>query len=123
MALAKSVSTHVSNQTVNAETEYSLASITATDCSAALIADIEGVCTYNASGTTAAVVRVYASNDNSNFGSSPVDQFVMPFAAGTTKRWSKSIVPSAKYLKVTIFNDDPTYSITAASVYLTIQTA
>ena len=121
MALTKSVSTQVSNQTVAAATEYALSSITAVDCSAVLIADIEGLCTYNASGTTAAIIRVYASQDNSNWGSSPVDQFTMPFAANTTKRWSKTIVPSAKYLKVTVYYADATYSITAAYVYLTTQ--
>jgi len=121
MALTKSVSTQVSNQTVAAATEYALSSITAVDCSAVLIADIEGLCTYNASGTTAAIIRVYASQDNSNWGSSPVDQFTMPFAANTTKRWSKTIVPSAKYLKVTVYNADASYSITAAYVYLTTQ--
>jgi len=121
MVLTKSVSTQVSNQTVAAATEYALSSITAVDCSAVLIADIEGLCTYNASGTTAAIIRVYASQDNSNWGSSPVDQFTMPFAANTTKRWSKTIVPSAKYLKVTVYNADASYSITAAYVYLTTQ--
>jgi len=121
LALTKSVSTQVSNQTVAAATEYALSSITAVDCSAVLIADIEGLCTYNASGTTAAIIRVYASQDNSNWGSSPVDQFTMPFAANTTKRWSKTIVPSAKYLKVTVYNADASYSITAAYVYLTTQ--
>ena len=121
MALTKSVSTQVSNQTVAAATEYALSSITAVDCSAVLIADIEGLCTYNASGTTAAIIRVYASQDNSNWGSSPVDQFTMPFAANTTKQWSKTIVPSAKYLKVTVYNADASYSITAAYVYLTTQ--
>jgi hypothetical protein len=121
MALAKTVATQVSNQTVAAATEYALSSITAVDCSAVLIADIEGLCTYNASGTTAAIIRVYASQDNSNWGSSPVDQFTMPFAANTTKRWSKTIVPSAKYLKVTVYNADASYSITAAYVYLTTQ--
>lgn len=121
MVLTKTVTTEVNNQTVNAATEYSLASVTAVDCSAVLIADVECVCTYHASATTAATVRVYASSDNTNWGSQPVDQFVMPFAAGTTKRWSKTIIPSAKYLKATVYNADPTYSITATSVYLTTQ--
>ena len=121
MALTKSISTQVSNQTVAAATEYALASITGVDCSTALIADIEGLCTYNASGTTAAIIRVYSSQDGTNYGSSPVDQFTMPFAANTTKRWSKTIVPSAKYLKVTVYNADASYSITAAYVYLTTQ--
>jgi len=121
MALTKTVATHVSNQTVAADTLYPLSSITATDCSEAILADVEGVCTYHASGTTAAVVRVYASNDNSNWGSEPVDQFTMPFTANTTKRWSKTIIPSAKYIKCTIYNADAAQSITAAYVYFTIQ--
>lgn len=122
MAFAKTVATHVSNQTVAKATEYALASITATDCTAALIADVEGVCKFHASATAGAVVRVYASSDNSNWGSSPVDSFTMPFAAGTTKRWSKTIIPSAKYLKCTIYNSDAAQDITAAYVYLTYQT-
>lgn len=122
MALGKTVTTQVDSQTIAAETEYSLSNITAVDASTALLAEVEGVCTYNASGTTAAVVRVYASSDNSNWGSLPVEQFTLPFAANTTKRWSKTFIPGAKYLKATIFNDDPTYQITAATVKLTIQT-
>ena len=121
MALTKTVATHVSNQTVAADTLYALSSITATDCSEAILADVEGVCTYHASGTKAAVVRVYASSDNSNWGSEPVDQFTMPFKANTTKRWSKTIIPSAKYIKCTIYNADAEQSITAAYVYFTIQ--
>lgn len=121
MALTKSVSTQVNNQTVNASTEYALSSVTAVDCSAVVLAEVEGVCTYNASGTTAAVVRVYGSNDNSNWGSSPIAQFTMPFAAGAAKRWSMTVIPGPKYLKATIYNADASYSITGAYVYLTTQ--
>ena len=123
MALTKTVSTHVTNQTVAAATEYALASITATDCTSALIADVEGLCTYNSSGTTAAIIRIYASSDNTNWGSSPVEQFTKTFTANTTKRWSKAVIPSAKYLKCTVYNADASYTITAAYVYITIQTA
>lgn len=122
MAFAKTVATHVSNQTVAEATEYALSSITATDCSAALMADVEGVCTYHASATAGAVVRVYASSDNSNWGSSPVETLTLPFTANTTKRWSKTIIPSAKYIKATIYNSDAAQDITAAYVYFTIQT-
>lgn len=123
MAFAKTVATHVSNQTVAKATEYALSSITATDMSTAIgAADVEGVCTYHSSATAGAIVRVYASSDNSNWGSSPVDQFTMPFKANTTKRWSKTIIPSAKYLKCTIYNSDAAQNITASYVYLTYQT-
>jgi len=122
MALTKTVNTQINaNNYLAVSTEYGAATVTAVDCSAVLIADVEAVCTYNASGTTAAIIRVYASSDNSNFGSSPVDQFTMPFAANTTKRWSKTIVPSAKYIKATIYNADAAYAITAKSVFLTTQ--
>lgn len=123
MAFAKTVSTHVSNKTVAEATEYALASITATDTSAAIgAADVEGVCTYHSSATAGAIVRIYASSDGTNWGSSPVDQITLPFTANTTKRWSKTIIPSAKYLKCTIYNSDAAQDITAAYVYLTIQT-
>ena len=123
MALAKTITTCVTNQTVATTTEYALASCTAVDCTAAIIADVEGLCTYHASGTLAAVIRIYASQDGTNYGSSPVDQFTMPFLAGNARRWSKTIIPSAKYLKATIYNADAAQSITVAYVYLTIQTA
>jgi hypothetical protein len=122
MALTKTVTKVVDNQTIAALTEYALASVTAVDCTSALIADVECVLTYNASATVAATVRVYTSSDNTNWGSSPVDQFVMPFTANTQKRWSKTVIPSAKYLKATIYNADPTYSVTAATVNVTLQT-
>lgn len=123
MALTKTVNTQINaNNYLAVSTEYGAATITAVDCSQALIADVEAVCTYHASGTVAAVVRIYASSDNSNFGSSPVDQFTMPFAAGATKRWSKTVIPSMKYMKATIYNADAAYYISTMSVFITLQT-
>lgn len=124
MALAKTVSTQFSSQDIGEQLEYALSSITAVDCTAAIMADIEAVVVYNASATVAAIVRIYASSDNTNWGSSPVDQFTMPITAGQTIRWSKAVIPSMKYMKATIFNNQgaSTYHITG-TCYITLQTA
>lgn len=124
MALSKTVTAQFTSQDIGEQAEYSLASITAVDCSAALVADVEAVVVYNASATMAATVRIYASSDNSNWGTSPVDQFAMPFTAGQTIRWSKTVLPSMKYLKATIFNNQgaSTYHITG-SINVTLQTS
>jgi hypothetical protein len=122
MALAKTIVTSVNNQEIAENTEYAIASCTAADCSAVIVADVECVCTYAASSTLAATVKIYASSDGTNYGSQPVDQFTMPFVTNTTQRWSKTVIPSAKYLKATIKNNDTgNYHLTAVYVYITTQ--
>jgi len=120
MTFTKTASVHFSDQDISNANEYALASCYSTDCSAALIADVEGIVEYHGSAVAAATVYVYSSVDNTNWGSSPVDQFTMPFAAGAQKRWSKTIIPSAKYYKCTMRND--TGQTATATVTLTYQT-
>jgi hypothetical protein len=122
MALTKTVTAQFTSQDIGEQAEYALSSITAVDLSAVLLVDVEAVVAYNASGTIAAIVRIYASSDNTNWGSSPADQFTMPITAGATIRWSKAVIPSMKYLKATIFNNQgaTSYHITG-SVNVTTQ--
>ena len=120
MTWAKTASIHFSDQDISNANEYALGSCYSTDCSAALIANVEGVIEYHGSAACAATVYIYSSADNTNWGSTPEDRFTLPFAAGAQKRWSKTIIPSAKYYKCTIRND--TGQTATATVTLQYQT-
>jgi len=121
MVLTKTLFTCVSSETLTTTSEYPVASCLAVDCSEAIIADVDATITYSSNSVNAPIVRIYASADGTNYGYSPIDQFTMPFAATSlSRRWSKVIIPSAKYLKATMYNADTT-TLTKATVILTIQ--
>jgi hypothetical protein len=124
MALTKTVTAQFTSQDIGEQSEYALSSITAVDLSAVLLVDVEAVVVYTAPGTIAAICRIYASSDNTNWTSVPVDQFTVSATviAGQTIRLSKTVVPSMKYMKATIFNNQgaSTYHITG-SVNVTTQ--
>jgi hypothetical protein len=121
MVLAKSVTTSMSNQTVQENSEYAVASATAVDLSTALQAEVTAEVTYNASATLGATIRVYTSRDNTNWDTYPAEEIDMPFTAGATVRYSSQISAAAKYVKATVKNLDTAQDITAASTYITTQ--
>jgi hypothetical protein len=123
MALAKSVTEILSNKTAAASGSTTLSDCTTIDTTSVISLAIEARATYHASATLGVRVRVFASGDDSNYGDSPIAQFDLPFAANTTKRWSRDIIPAEKYMKVQVTNLDTAQSATAIYVYAHAQTA
>lgn len=118
--MSKSVNTVIDNITVSAATSSLLTSCTATDTSECLYLELEAVMTFHASATAGATVKIYGSSDGTNYTTAPIDQFTMPFTAGTTQRWSRQVMFGPKYIKVAITNLSSAQSITAVSAYTTI---
>jgi len=117
MALGKTVGTILSNKTAAASGSTTLTDCTTIDTSACLLLGIECVVTYHASATQGVTVKIFASGDDSNYGTTEIDSFAMPFAANTTKRWSRPIIPAEKYMKVQVTNNDTGQSATAIYIY------
>lgn len=126
MALTKTVTKVVDNQTVNASSSLDLANSTAigpTDTDTVINLAIECTVTYNASATLGCTVKIYASYDGTNYDTDPYDQFDMPFAANTTKSQTFAVNPAPRYLKVGVTNNSTGYSITAFSAWAHTQDA
>lgn len=124
MALSKSVTAIISGITVGSGASSSLAGCTEIDTDTTVMLAIEAAVTYNANASSGeyAVVKVYASGDGINYGDSPVDEFIMPFSAGSAQRWSRSVIPAERYMKVIVDNTRGTYDLTGVSVWSHAQT-
>ena len=122
MALSKTVTTIVTNQTVAAEEETSLANCTELDLDAAVQVEVEVLVTYNATATAGATARVWMAAATGDYGTSPGDECGIPFTAGSTVRYSFQTRASARYMKVTVANEDGSYSATGVTVKATVQT-
>jgi len=123
MVLAKAVTKILSNKTAAASGSTTLSDCTTIDTTSVISLAIEAKATYNASATLGVRVKVFASGDDTNYGDLPIAQFDLPFAANTTKRWSRDIIPAEKYMKVQVTNLDTAQSATAIYVYAHAQTA
>jgi hypothetical protein len=123
MALDKTVTPILTNKTAAASGTTILSECTTIDTTSVISLAIEALVTYHSSATLGVRVDVYASGDDTNYGSIPIAQFTMPFTANTTRRWSRDIIPAEKYLKVQVTNLDTAQSATAIHVYAHAQTA
>lgn len=123
MALSKTSTKILDNKTANASSSTSLGDCTAVDLSTAVQMAIDVELTFNASATAGATVKVYASDDNSVWDTTPYDQFDIAVSAGNAVKAHFAILPAPKYLKALITNLDATYSITAINIYAIPQVA
>lgn len=126
MALSKTVTKVVDNQTVAEAASLDLANSTAigpTDTDTVINLAIECTVTYHASATAGCTVKLFASYDGTNYDSDPYDQFDMPFTANTTKSQTFAVNPAPKYLKVGVTNLDAAQDITAFSAWAHTQDA
>ena len=121
MGLTKTVTTIYSAASLAANTESALADCTVQDLSTTTQLALTIRCTYNASGTKAALVKVWTSSDNANYDTEVLTSFENGFAAGATKQKTVYINPDAKYIKCTVLNQDTSYAITSVSVIATKQ--
>jgi hypothetical protein len=121
MGLSKTVTTILTGKTAAASDETAIADCTELDLSAAVQIELEANVVYNASGTDAAIVRVWGASSTGDYGDEPIDTFIMPFTAGSTIQHSFQTRASPKYMKVTVSNPDSSYSITGISIISTVQ--
>lgn len=74
--------------------------------------------TYNASATAAAVLRVYAKIDGTNYTTEPVYERTMELCdLGSANRQYFAFPIPARYVKVAVLNNDATYAITSLAAY------
>lgn len=78
---------------------------------------IMGEVTYNASATSGARVNLYYSHDGIEWTTVAYAYFDIDLTAGSTIREAATLdAPETGYLKVTIKNNDATYTVTNAKV-------
>ncbi|WP_292366080.1 MULTISPECIES: hypothetical protein [unclassified Methanoculleus] len=74
--------------------------------------------TYNASATVAAVLRVYAKIDGTNYSDEPVYERTMALRdAGLAHQQYFPFPIPAQCVKVAVYNGDNTYTITSLTAY------
>jgi hypothetical protein len=113
-------STVLSNKTAAAAGATTLTDCTTIDTNTCIALAIEVKVTYGSAATLAGTVKIFASYDDSNYDTDPIEQFDLPFTTNTTKSQSFNVMPGPRYLKVQIVNNETAGSnkdITAAYVY------
>lgn len=77
---------------------------------------------FNGSGTTDSTVYLYYSPDGSNFDTIAYTSFAVTVSAGNTVQRTALIdVPEHGYIKVSIANEDSTYTVTSVQLWYGIQ--
>lgn len=117
MGFSKTSTKILDNKTANASSSTSLSDCTAVNLSTAVQLAIDVEMTFNASATQGATVRVYASDDNSEYDTIPYDQFDVAVSAGNAVKAHFAVLPAPKYIKVSVTNLDTAQSLTGISVY------
>lgn len=126
MALTKTASNVINNQTIAASSSATQA--TGTDLTSAINFKVGYTMTFNASATYGARIEVYADPQDAAASFSigtydnPIDAEDILVSKGHTVSGSFQMNWAAKYVKVRIVNVDTFYSITAASAWVTVQT-
>jgi len=113
------------NKTAEDGSYTTLTDCTTIDMDAAASLDIEVLVTYGSSSVTGcAVVKVFASYDDSHYDTDPVEQFDLPFLINAAKSQTFSITTRARYLKCQIVNTDSgaNKDLTACYIYAHKQT-
>lgn len=125
MALSKTVTTMISNQTIPAN--GSIVSTNSIDLSAAIDFEIGSIMKFNSSSNAGARVELYSdpSGANVNFSvgvnDEPLDAFDVSLKAGYTKSKSEQMKRCSKYAKVKVVNLG-NQSITGVYIRAIIQT-
>ena len=121
MALSIGTPTKIlDNKTAAAAGATTLTDCTTVDLDAATALDLEVLVTYGSSATLAGTLKVFASYDDTNYDSDPVEQFDLPFLANTAKSQAFSVATRARYLKCQIVNNETTEAnkdMTACYIY------
>lgn len=121
MGIAKNRTLILDNKTAAASASTVLADCTAEDLSTALQCAIEVGMTFDASATTGATVKVFASGDGTAFDTVEYATQSVAVSAGNAIQATFPINPAAKYIKVQVTNLDTSYSITAISAWSIVQ--
>jgi hypothetical protein len=122
MTLAKGASTTIlSNKTAAAAGSTTLSECATIDTDATSNLAITVKLTYGSSGTLVPTVKVFASEDDSNWDTDAFEQFDMPtLLASNTKKATFALAHSPRYLKVQVTNNESAGAdkdITAVYVY------
>lgn len=121
MTLSKGTPTVVlSNKTAAAAGSTTLTDCTTIDTDACTALALEVKATYGSSATVAGTLKIFASYDDTNFDTDPIEQFDLPFTTNTTKSQSFNITPGPRYLKAQVVNNESSGSnkdMTAIYVY------
>lgn len=122
MALAKGTATTIlSNKTAAAAGATTLSDCTTIDTDATTNLAITVKLTYGSSATIIPTVKVFASEDDSNWDTDAFEQFDMPsLLASNTKKATFGLGHAPRYLKVQVVNNETAGAnkdITAVYVY------
>jgi hypothetical protein len=108
------------NKTAEDGSYTALSDCTTVDMDAAISLDLEVLVTYgSASVTGCATLKVFASYDDTNYDTDPVEQFDLPFLINAARSQTFSIASRARYLKAQIVNTDSgaNKDLTACYIY------
>jgi len=111
----------LSNKTAAAAGATTLTDCTSIDTDASTTLALEVKVTYGSSATLAGTVKVFASYDDTNFDTDPVEQFDLPFTTNTTKSQTFLLTPAPRYMKVQVVNNETAEAnkdMTAVYVYM-----
>jgi hypothetical protein len=126
MALAKpDATTLLTGATAAISSIVAISGVTAFDTTSVIQLTCEVLCTYNSAATVGGQLEIYGSIDNSNYTTSPIAVYDLPFVANTTIRAEFSVLSSPKYIKPTVRNLDSVsgHTITAITIRVQPQTA
>lgn len=126
MALSKTVTKVIDNQTISAYSYISQA--TGTDLSSAINLVVSFTVTFNASANSGARIEIYADPAGASAAFTvgtydvAMDSGDVAISKGHTVSGSFQMNWGAKFIKVRMINLDTGYSITVASAWVTVQT-
>lgn len=117
MALSITPVTILANKTAAASSSTTLTDCAAVAGSNVVALGIEVVMTFHASATKGATVKVFSSQNGTNYTTTAVQEYDVPVAANSTVRHAFVVLPGHAYYRVQVTNLDTGQSITAISVY------
>jgi hypothetical protein len=117
MALSITPAAILSNKTAAASNSTTLTDCTAVAGSNVVALGIEVVMTFHNSATKGATVKVFSSQNGTNYTTTAVQEYDVPVSAGATVRHGFTVLPGHAYYRVQVTNLDTGKSITAISVY------
>lgn len=117
MALSIAPMTILAGKTAAASSSTTLTDCTAVAGSNVVALGIEVVMTFHASATKGATVKVFSSQNGTNYTTTAVQEYDVPVAANSTVRHAFVVLPGHAFYRVQVTNLDTGQSITAISVY------
>ena len=106
MTLTKTPVLILDNKTAAAAGATTLTDCTTIDTQGCISLAIEVKATYGSSATVAGTLKIFASYDDTNYDTDPVDTFTLPYTANSTKSQTFNIIPGARYLKCQVVNNE-----------------